>query len=212
MEKLEIEFHGQSCFTLESNGSIMLIDPGKKNLGQIFGDIVYVTHRHPDHIGGVETFLNKNINAVLICNNQVAGHFKNFKDRIILTRPGEELTHDHWKFKFVKAKHGIFKNEENTGIIIESSTCNFGHAGDAVEFNNFSRESMDLFAIPISGFLTASPKKALRELSSFKEPLPIIIPMHWLIRSPSRFCQEFKRKFPEGRCLVPKNGEKIDYS
>jgi L-ascorbate metabolism protein UlaG (beta-lactamase superfamily) len=212
MEKLEIIFHGQSCFTLERNGSIILIDPGKKKLGQIEGDIVYVTHRHPDHIAGVETFLNTNPNAILICNSQVADRFKKFKDRLILAKPGEELTRDHWKFKFVKARHGIFKNEENTGIIIESFTSKFGHAGDAVEFQNFSKEPMDLFAIPISGLLTASPKKALQELSLFQVPLPIIIPMHWLIRSTSRFCKKFKKKFPEGRCLIPKNGQKLDYS
>ncbi len=211
MGMLEIKYHGQSCFTLQTEDSRIIIDPGKKKLGNIKGDIVFVTHKHADHTAGVKRFLRRNTDSVLICNNQVADEFKTFDDSIILATPGEEINHGEWRFKFIKGTHGLFRNIENTGVIIEASSLCFGHAGDSVEFQNFSQEKIDIFAIPISGIVTASPKRALKELGSFKQPLPIIVPIHWLIRNPSKFCTKLTNYFPKSQCIVPKVGEYLDY-
>lgn len=212
MRTPEIKFHGQSCFTLRVGESIILIDPGKKKFGEISGDIVYVTHKHPDHTAGVKRFLRRNPNSILLCNTQVADKFKTFDNRIIIARPEEEFNHNGWRFRFIKGTHGIFRNTENTGVIIENSSLKFGHAGDTVEFQGFSQEKLNLFAIPIGGFFTASPKRALKELESFEQPLPIIIPMHWLIRNPSKFCSKLTTFFPDSRCIVPRADEFLEYS
>lgn len=171
-----------------------------------------MTHNHSDHTAGVKRFLRRNSDSVLICNTQVADEFKTFDDSIILAVPGEEIEHDGWRFKFIKGTHGLFRNIENTGVIIEASSLRFGHAGDSVEFKDFSQEKFDIFAIPIGGFFTASPKRVLKELSSFKLPLPIVVPMHWLIRNPSKFCTKFTNNFPKSQCIVPKVDEYLDYS
>ncbi len=115
-----------------------------------------------------------------------------------------------WKFKFVKGHHGLFSGVQNTGVIIRSESLIFGHAGDSVDFWGFSQENLNFFAIPIGGVFTASPKRALKGLKSFSQPLPIIIPMHWLLRSPRGFCKRFKTVFPEERCIIPKDGEPVN--
>ena len=73
---MDITFLGQSGFLLQESNSSLLIDPNKKKVGEVPGDIVIATHHHPDHTGGVETFLKRNLEAVFICNKQVADHFE----------------------------------------------------------------------------------------------------------------------------------------
>jgi L-ascorbate metabolism protein UlaG (beta-lactamase superfamily) len=211
MGKFEIKYHGQSCFTLQTGDSRIIIDPGKKKLGEISGDIVYVTHKHLDHTAGVNRFLRRNPDSLLLCNTQVADEFKTFDDRIILANSGEEFNQNGWRFRFIRGTHGIFRNSENTGVIIEASSVTFGHAGDTVEFQGFSQENMDIFAIPISGFVTASPKRAIMELESFKKPLPMIVPMHWLFRNPNKFCKKLVSSLPGSKCIIPKSDEFLDF-
>ncbi|MFX0116888.1 MAG: MBL fold metallo-hydrolase, partial [Candidatus Hodarchaeota archaeon] len=191
MDQLKITFLGQSCFRLQSGSSTLLLDPGRQQLGDISGDIVFASHHHSDHTKGVEIFLKRNPEAIFVCNEQVADHFKEWRNRIVFAAPGEEVTHASWRLSFVGGRHGLFSGVLNTGIIIRASSLSFGHAGDTVDFQEFSHEQLDLLAIPIGGIFTASPKRALKELKSFSKPLPIIIPMHWLWRKPRGFCQQF---------------------
>lgn len=211
MNQLDITYLGQSGFVLQTNTSRLLIDPRNKKAGDTSGDIVVATHQHPDHTGGVETFLKRNPEAVFICNKQVSDRFEKWRDGIILAVPGEVVTQGSWTLSFVKGRHGFFSGIQNTGVIIRTKSLSFGHAGDSVDFQGFSQEKMDVLAIPISGMFAASPKRALKELKAFLQPLPIIIPMHWLLRSPSGFCKKFKMEFPDGRCIVPKDGETVNF-
>lgn len=207
---MNITFLGQSGFLLQENNSSLLIDPNKNEVGDVPGDLVLATHHHPDHTGGVETFLKRNPEAVFICNKQVAERFNKWQDRIVQMDPEEEIQHGIWKFRFIEGRHGFFSGVQNTGVIVHTSKLIFGHTGDSVDFSGFSQEEMDYFAIPICGLFAASPKKALKELEIFKQPLPVIITMHWLWRSPRRFCKRLKAKFPDSRCVVPKDGELVD--
>lgn len=168
-----------------------------------------MTHNHFDHTRGVDPFLKRNPEAALICNEQVAKSFKKWSDQIVLVEPGEEIQHKTWKLKFIKGRHGLFSSVKNTGVIVRTSTISFGHAGDSVDFSGVSQEKLDYFAIPICGIFAASPKKALKELERFKQPLPTIIPMHWIWRNPHGFCHQFSTVFPEGQCVVPKNGNTV---
>lgn len=206
---MDITFLGQSGFLLQESNSSLLIDPNKKKVGDVPGDIVIATHHHPDHTGGVETFLKRNPEAVFICNKQVADHFEKWRERIVLAVPGEKIEQNPWKLRFLKGRHGLFSKVQNTGVIIQTPSLSFGHVGDSVDFQEFSQEKMDIFAIPIGGIFTASPKRALKELKSFSQPLPVIIPIHWLLRNPRGFCKRFITVFPDGRCVVPKDGESV---
>ncbi|MFQ6126569.1 MAG: MBL fold metallo-hydrolase [Candidatus Heimdallarchaeota archaeon] len=211
MAQLELIFLGQSGFLLQKGSSSLLIDPSKKKFGDVSGDVVFTTHYHSDHTNGIEIFLSRNPKAVLVCNEQVADRFKQWRDRIVLAVPGEEIIQGSWKLRFVKGRHGLLSKVQNTGVVVQTQGTSFGHTGDSVDFQGFSHESLDVFAIPIGGLFTASPKKALNELKSFSQPLPVVIPMHWLWRSPHRFCRKLRERYPKSHCIVPKDRESVPW-
>jgi L-ascorbate metabolism protein UlaG (beta-lactamase superfamily) len=203
MPQPSITFLGQSGFLLEYQGSILLIDPQNKAAGARPGNIVYGTHQHFDHIGGVNHFLEQNPDALLIGNPQVAAKFAHWGDRVTTVNAGDTLVHKPWTFQFIQEPHGFFKNKINLGIIVRTKNFAFGHVGDAVRFQGFATAHLDVIAVPIVGGFTASPKRAVNELAKFDEPLPIIVPMHWMYRSPKRFCKRLKKQLPQARCIKP---------
>ncbi|MFX0149768.1 MAG: hypothetical protein ACFFAJ_03205 [Candidatus Hodarchaeota archaeon] len=99
----------------------------------------------------------------------------------------------------------------NIGIIVHSPSFSFGHLGDSVSFEGFVAKKIDMLAVPIAGMMTASPKRAIKELETFNQPLPLIVPMHWFWRSPKGFCRKITAKFPTAKCIIPKTGEIIAY-
>jgi L-ascorbate metabolism protein UlaG (beta-lactamase superfamily) len=44
---------GQSGFQLSKGNSTILIDPFDKKSGDVNGEVVYCTHKHLDHVGGI---------------------------------------------------------------------------------------------------------------------------------------------------------------
>lgn len=206
---LKIKFLGQSSFLLEDSNTSLLIDPGSKKSGDFPGNAVYVTHGHTDHIAGVKTFLERNSESLLYCNESVAKKFKLYKDRIREVAPGKVLNHGSWELRFANFRHGIFRWEKNTGIIITTGDTVFGHVGDAKEYSGFYREDLNILAIPISGIVTTSPKKALKDLQEFIKVPEYIIPMHWIWRNLENFCKDFNARFPGSKCLIPEKGTYI---
>ncbi len=67
-----ITYLGQSGFLLEYEKSKLIIDPASKKAGNRDGDIMYCTHKHFDHIGGANVFMERNPSAILVCNEQTA--------------------------------------------------------------------------------------------------------------------------------------------
>ena len=64
--------------------------------------------------------MERNPNASLITNQQVADQFKQYSDRTVVADDGESYTMGNWEFKFIKLKHGIFR-DTNTGVIVSNS-------------------------------------------------------------------------------------------
>ncbi len=206
MSNLKVRYIGQSGFQLIKGDSTILIDPADKKAGDIEGDLVYCTHRHYDHTGGIPSFMERNPEAILLTNEQVSKKFSQFADRTVLAQDGESYHHGLWEFQFIESKHGLI-NDLNLGIIVRNGDDSFGHCGDTVSFEGFSSSQLDILAVPISGIVTASPSGAISELRKFEQPLPTIVVMHWVIRNPISFCKRLSKEFPDARCIVPEKGE-----
>ncbi len=207
-----ISYFGQSCFLLEFESTKILIDPGNKKLGKIEADIVYSTHSHFDHASGINEFLDFNKeSAIFISNKEVTKKYTEWGSRVKTIEDGTQLNIGELTLEFIYARHGIFKGELNLGIVISTPTFKFGHVGDGVSFQGFRKKKLDILAVPISGLFAASPNRVLQELPSFEEPLPTIIPMHWLFRSPKKFCKKLSKEFPQIKCIVPKKEEIVSY-
>jgi len=202
-----ITYLGQSGFYIETADSKLLVDPRNKKSGDLEGDLVYCTHKHFDHTGGVKTFLERNPNAILVGNEQVTGNFTQFGDRVNTVRDGEPFEFESHSFSFTRLKHGVFKGIYNLAVEIDTSGFTFAHCGDAVSFDDFPTSSVDMLAIPISGAFTASPKKALEMILNLPKPLPTIVPMHWLMRKPESFCRKLREIHTDANCIVPLDGE-----
>jgi L-ascorbate metabolism protein UlaG (beta-lactamase superfamily) len=203
---LQVRFLGQSVFQLTKGGSTILIDPFDKKAGDFDGELVYCTHRHSDHIGGVSSFMERNSNSVLLTNEQVAQKFKQFSDRIIVVHDGGTYQQGEWEFQFIEARHGLI-NDINLGVIVRNGDDSFAHCGDTITLEGFSSARIDTFTIPITGILTVSPIVAISELKKFDQPLPTIVVMHWALRNPKSFCRKLSKEIPGTRCIVPKKGK-----
>ncbi len=206
MSDLKVRYIGQSGFQLTKGNSTILIDPADKKAGDIEGDLVYCTHRHYDHTGGIPCFMERNPEAILLTNEQVSKQYREFADRTVLAQNGESYHHGSWEFLFIESKHGLI-NDLNLGVIVRNGDDSFGHCGDTVIFEGFSSTQLDTLAIPISGIVTASPSGAISELRKFEQPLPTIVVIHWVIRNPNSFCERLSKEFPDARCIVPEIGE-----
>lgn len=204
-----ITYLGQSGFFIETFGSKLLIDPPNKKSGDLEGDLVYCTHKHFDHTGGVKPFLTRNPNAILLGNEQVTETFSQFGNRVKMVRDGETFEFKSNTFSFTKLDHGTFKSVYNLAVEIRVGDFSFAHCGDAVSFEGFPSSLVDVLAIPISGAFAASPKRALEMIMNLQEPLPTIVPMHWLMRSPKSFCKKLHDMKPDVNCVVPSNGEPL---
>jgi len=205
--EFEIEYLGQSGFRIAVGDSVLLIDPSNKKSGNFGGDLLYCTHKHWDHTGGVSTFLERNKKAEFIANKQVLQIFPEYFNRSVTAVAGETHSHGIWKLEFIEGKHGLFRGIDNTGVIVRVGDKSFGHVGDTVTLKGFRDKRLDILAIPIAGGPTMSPKKAFQELKRFSVPLPRIIPMHWLFRSPNGFCKKVRESIEDISCSVMKKGE-----
>ena len=208
-ETPRITYLGQSGFYIETPESKLLIDPSNKRSGDLEGDIVYCTHNHFDHIGGVKTFLNRNSNAILIGNEQVTNKFSRFAEQVKTVSDGESFKHKSFSFSFTKLEHGLFKGTYNLAVEVHIEDFTFAHCGDAVSFTGFPTTTIDILAIPIGGAFAANPKKALDMILNLPAPLPTIVPMHWLLRSPDGFCKTLHNARPDASFIVPTNGEPL---
>jgi L-ascorbate metabolism protein UlaG (beta-lactamase superfamily) len=203
---LIVKYLGQSGFQLTKEDSTILIDPFDKKESDVEGDIVYCSHDHYDHVGGIQTFMEHNPEAILLTNHQVSKQFSQYKDRTVLAVNNETFQHGLWEFEFIESKHGLV-NDLNLGVIVRNGDDSFGHSGDTVTYEGFYASRFDTFAIPIAGVMTTSPSQALVELGKFLYPLPTIVVMHWVFRNPYNFCKRLSKEFPEAKCIVPKKGE-----
>lgn len=204
-----ITFMGQSGFLLERSGTRILLDPRNKESGDLDGDLVYCTHKHFDHTGGVRAFMERNSQGILLGNRQVTDTFSEFGDRVKTVREGDSYELGPFAFSFKRLKHGVFTGTHNLGVELRLSEFAFAHCGDAVSFDEFPSPETDMLAIPISGVFAASPSKALKMVLALPEPPPTIIPMHWLMRNPQSFCKDLLSANPEAKCIVPTDGEPL---
>lgn len=204
-----ITYLGQSGFLIESSGSRLLIDPSNKKSGDVDADLVYCTHGHSDHTGGVDVFMERNPSAYFICGEQTAAKYPRWAERVKVVGDGDTYAQGPWRFHLKYLKHGLFAGVQNLAAIIKTESFSFGHCGDAKEFPGFPMEPVDVLAIPIGGGFTANPKKALKMIENLVDPRPIIVPIHWLFRKPASFCEKAHQKVKGIRCIVPKVGEQL---
>ncbi len=221
----KLKYLGHSCFTIETNGTDLIIDPfltGNPLAGakasDIKADYILVTHGHGDHFGDTIE-IAKNNDAAVIGPNEICVFCQGKNVKAHNMHIGGS-----WKFPFGKVKltiaHHGFSSGEN-GIDIGGNPCGFileiegkkiYHAGDTglfMDMKLIGEEGIDLALLPIGDNFTMGIDDAVRAVE-FIHPGKVV-PMHYntfdLIKVD---VDEFRKKVKGAECVVMAVGDTMD--
>ena len=177
---MKITWLGHSCFTLESEGYRIILDPFKcvRGFKDISGEVngIYCSHFHFDHA---------------------------YTDELKLIEGGK----NPFKITEVQAKHdpnGGTLRGDNTVRVFEADGIKVCHLGDLGHEMNEDQKtaigSPDVLLIHVGGVYTIDPETAKRVAESLNPK--VIIPMHYRLGSfgfkETAELKEFTALFPEG--------------
>jgi len=167
VRKLEIKWHGHSCFEI-GEGMKIVIDPHDgRSIGikppRVRADLVLITHHHFDH------------DAVRV----VRGDFK------VIDSPGDYVIGDV-HIKGITAYHDEEYGKKRGTITmykIETEGIRLLHVGDLGHVLDTDKieeiGSIDILFTPVGGVYTVDAKKAYENVKLLKPK--IVIPMHYKI-------------------------------
>ncbi len=173
----KVTWYGQSCFVLETAaGTRVVMDPIPNGLGytppaDLRGDIVTISHEHPDH------------NNVALVQG---------KPRVLrgLTLDKKGWNRIEEKVKDVSIRSvGVYHDEDkgakrgkNTVFLFEVGGMRIAHLGDLGHLLDDTQlsaiGSVDVVFIPVGGVFTIDGKQATRIIDQLR-PRLIVIPMHY---------------------------------
>jgi L-ascorbate metabolism protein UlaG (beta-lactamase superfamily) len=173
----KLTWYGQSCFLLETAaGTRVVMDPipggiGYTPLSDLKGDVVTISHEHPDH---------NNVNLVQGKPKVLRGLTPDKKGWVKIDEKVKDVAirsvgvyHDEEK----GAKRGL-----NTVFLFEVGGVRIAHLGDLGHLLTDQQLSaigmVDVVMIPVGGFFTIDAAKATRVIDQLR-PRLIVIPMHY---------------------------------
>lgn len=167
---MNIIWHGQACFTLQSQEQKVVIDPFDKSIGlkvpNLEASLVLVTHPHKDH------------NFV----SSVLG------DPFIIDGPGE-YEHQGIRVFGIDSYHDNKEGSErgmNTIYSIEFENLKIVHLGDLgqaqlTESQVTQLANVDVLMVPVGGVYTIDGKDAVSIVNQIQPRM--VIPMHYKLPS-----------------------------
>lgn len=142
-----------ACFTVETNGSTLVVDPGSYSEDFIVPKhvvAIVVTHDHPDHMDRplIQRIINKNPGVVIIGHESITTQFGD--RQTIAAHPGETQTVGEFTLTFFGGTHAPITEgltvPPNIGLIINDSIC---YPGDSFALPSDSNH-IPLLALPVS--------------------------------------------------------------
>lgn len=175
---MKITFYGHACLGLEFAGKIIIVDPfitanekaNHVDVTSLKTDYILLTHAHQDHTLDVETIMNYNPNAVIICNAEMATFYMAKNYNCHMMNHGGSWNFDFGKVKMVNAIHSSsFADGTNggnpAGFVIEGEYKNIYIAGDTALTMDMKliplRTKLDLAILPIGDNFTMDVEDAI---------------------------------------------------
>ncbi len=145
-----------ACFTLEKDGSLLVVDPGTFSHDFIIPhkvDGIIITHEHPDHLDPkiVEAILQSHPKAILIAHESITAKYSN--SPTLAVTPGQKYTVGNFELQFFGGVHepiaeGII-TPPNLGVLIDGSLYYPGDSFTLPIFENVL-QSVTTLALPVS--------------------------------------------------------------
>jgi len=224
MSVVEITYHSHSCFTINSDGTLLLVDPflsgnplADVGPDEVEADYILVSHGHGDHIGDTVA-IAKRTGATVVSNFEIQGW---------LAGQGVENTHPLHigggydfpcgRIKLTIAHHGSGLPDGTyggnpAGFLLTLGGKKIYHACDTGLFYDMKligEVGLDLAILPIGDNFTMGPDDALRAVKLL-EP-KVVVPIHYdtfdvIRQDPQAFAKRVEAE-TAARCVVLKPGD-----
>jgi len=193
---MTLTYYGHSAFQLESEGSIILIDPfidsnpaakGVVTAASLSPDYILLTHAHGDHWGDTPSIAARSGATVVGCF-EIGGYLsrRHGYDKSIGTNVGGSVSFDWGRVTFTHARHSSSFPDGTyggvaCGLLIETDNRLIYHAGDTEPFAEMAWLSggrrLDAAMLPIGDRFTMGPEASLRAVEMLKPER--VIPIHY---------------------------------
>jgi L-ascorbate metabolism protein UlaG (beta-lactamase superfamily) len=175
---MNIRFLGHACFTLEADGTTVLIDPfltgnpkAAASADEVEPDAILLTHGHPDHYGDVVD-IAKRTGATVVAITELAHELSEElgEDHAVLDpNMGGTVQLDWGSVRVVPAWHTSTtpKGTSNTpaGLVVELGGTRVYHLGDTCLFSDLQlvkrRGDIDVAIMCIGGHYTMDREDAV---------------------------------------------------
>jgi L-ascorbate metabolism protein UlaG (beta-lactamase superfamily) len=174
----KIHWLGHASFCIESDDTVIYIDPYRLKRDKPKADIILISHGHFDHCS------EEDIGKVCQPDTAIivpAGAKNALSYEVRVARPGEKISIGQIAIETVPA-YNINKSfhpvsEGNIGFIIQIDNARIYHAGDTDFIPEMGQIKADIVLLPIGGTYTMGAREAAEAADKIKAD--VAIPMHW---------------------------------
>ncbi len=189
-----IKFLGHAAFSIEVDGTTVLIDPfltgnpkAAVTAAEVEPDVILLTHGHGDHLGDtvdLATRTGATVLAIVELASEIAGNLPDGHD-VRDPNFGGTIDFDWGWVRLVPAWHTAVSPSGTAhmpaGLVINIGGKTIYHLGDTCLFSDLvlpgQRDTLDLAIVPIGGHYTMDRHDAARAVELVGAP--VVIPCHY---------------------------------
>jgi len=196
MENINWFGHASFFFNDKNGNKIYFVDPFQlRNRAKEKGDIIFITHAHPDHFSGNDIDEIIKDDTVIIAPPDILEKIDIENDRKITVEPNKDYEVKDFKFSTIPAYNNhpqrlAFHPKANNwvGYIFELNGMKVYHAGDSDfidEMKDLKNLNLDIAMLPIGGTYTMHADEAADAANAISAK--ITIPMHYKVMNEGNY-------------------------